>query len=42
MDDQSEPLKALASAFRKFETRFTDFQASVGDDVDNLFARLQD
>jgi len=42
MDDQSEPLKALATAFRKFETRFTDFQLSVGEDVDVLFNKFQD
>lgn len=42
MDDQSEPLKALATAFRKFETRFTDFQLFVGEDVDALFNKFQD
>ena len=41
-EEQTEPLKSLATALRKFESRFTDFPLAVGEDVDLLFNKLHD
>lgn len=40
--DQPEFGKTLFTALQKLDHRFSEFQRAVGDDVDSLFAKLQD
>jgi len=40
--DQGDAGKALFTAFGKLETRFSEFERAVGDDVDALFAKFHE
>jgi hypothetical protein len=40
--DQPDSLKQLATAFGRLESKFSAFQVAVGEDVDDLLARLHD
>jgi hypothetical protein len=40
--DAPEAVKTLATTVQKLETRVSDFQLAVGEDVDSLFGKLQE